>query len=86
MNVFWVNDDFIIRGGEFFCCCTFTSVVFSNGQLRPVARCTTEKRSHCTVTSCSSSNNIQDQCLIITDIYGVREKGGVSEKNPKSYT
>ena len=26
----------------------------------------------------SSSNNIQDHCLIITDIYGVREKGGVS--------
>ena len=26
----------------------------------------------------SSSNNIQDQCLIITDIYGVREKGGVA--------
>jgi len=24
----------------------------------------------------SSSNNIQDQCLIITDICGVREKGG----------
>ena len=25
-------------------------------------------------SSSSSSNNIQDQCLIITDIYGVREK------------
>ena len=23
----------------------------------------------------SSSNNIQDQCLIVTDIYSVREKG-----------
>ena len=28
--------------------------------------------------TCSSSNNIQDQCLIITNIYGVREKGGVA--------
>ena len=27
----------------------------------------------------SSSNNIQDQCLIIADIYGVREKEGVAE-------
>ena len=28
----------------------------------------------------SSSNNIQDQCLIIADIYGVREKEGVVKK------
>ena len=32
----------------------------------------------CCCSSSSSSNNIQDQCLIITDIYGVREKGGVA--------
>ena len=31
----------------------------------------------CTYSS-SSSNNIQDQCLIITDLYGVREKGYVA--------
>ena len=33
-------------------------------------------------SSSSSPNNIQDQCLIITDIYGVREKG-VWLKNKK---
>jgi len=27
----------------------------------------------------ASSSNIQDQCLIITDIYGVQEKGVVAE-------
>ena len=26
----------------------------------------------------SNNNNMQDQCLIITDIYGVREKGCVA--------
>ena len=30
------------------------------------------------LSSSSSSNNIQDQCLIITDIYDVREKRGVA--------
>ena len=29
----------------------------------------------------ASSSNIQDQCLIITDIYGVQEKGVWLEKN-----
>ena len=29
--------------------------------------------------SSSSFNNIQDQCLIITDIYGVWKKGVVAE-------
>ena len=38
------------------------------------------KRSTSTTTTYSSSNNIQDQCLIITDIYGVREKGVWLEK------
>ena len=35
--------------------------------------------------SSSSSNNIQDQCLIITDFYGVQEKGCVAgEKKSKN--
>ena len=33
----------------------------------------------CVCVSLSSANNIQDQCLIITDIYGVQEKRGVAE-------
>lgn len=38
-------------------------------------------------SSSSSPNNIQDQCLVITYIYGVREKGvwlgGKKEKKKK---
>ena len=37
-------------------------------------------------SSPSSSSNIQNQCLIITDVHGVREKGGVAEKRRRSAT
>ena len=36
------------------------------------------------LSSSSSSSNIQDQCLIITDFYGVREKGCVAGKKKKN--
>ena len=44
MDVFWVNDDFIISGGEFFFRGAFTSVVFSNRHLWCVTRCAPAKR------------------------------------------
>ena len=48
-----------------------------------LANCTKRTPSRNSFSSSSSSpNNIQDQCLIITDIYGVREKG-VWLKNQK---
>ena len=41
----------------------------------------THTHTHMHASYSASSSNIQDQCLIITDIYGVQEKGVWLEKN-----